>query len=73
MVRLNMDVEILPKTGDILDETDRARRRLKMFFKQEFHNYIDNHLAGDFACQIIKRLDQERAVNEVSTLHGLNW
>ena len=41
-------------------ETDEAKGYLKTVFGHEYESYIENHLAGDFACDLVKYLRLDR-------------
>ncbi len=38
------------------DETDKAREKVKSVMPSQYHAYIDNYLAGDFAYHLAKLL-----------------
>ena len=40
------------------DVIEKAREKLINIFKPEYTSYIENHLAGDFAVELIKELEQ---------------
>lgn len=56
------------------DKTDHARKFLKKFLGKEFHQYIDNKLAGDFAYKLVETLNVKEAgrVNMPDTLTAEN-